>query len=365
MEAPRITDTQDAYSQLIDFGNSLKGGRTHSEIILALPADTKKKHYESLRYAIDHGVTGLRMFQAMLLRGTDMATRATREQYGLVSKYRTIPGSVGIYRILGGDHPVAEIEEIIVANNTLPFEDYLDCRVMNLLVETSYNNAIFVEYFNLCKQFSVSPFECLLYLKNHEELYTEQIRKIIAEFIVQTSADLYDSYDEAKKHILTPETIERYIGGELGINELLVHKAMLFMAFSDVCDALDTSLREVFKTRGLMTEAVSLYLDDLKQYILLKKHGCIAENSSEQQTTLHYDFEAIEQEDFKVDPNLLERLGTPIEYRFFHTEDQQHHLENQLYLYSQSPIGLGRLLQRSNLKNLYRTVERMRTPQLV
>lgn len=354
----RSNISQDAYSQLIDFGNGLKGGRTHSEIILALPADTKTKHYESLRYAIDHGVTGLRMFQAMLLRGTDMATRATREQYGLVSKYRTIPGSVGIYRIFNEDHPVAEIEEIIVANDTMPFEDYLDCRVMNLLVETAYNNAIFNEYFNLCKQFGVSPFDCLLYMKEHEELYTDQMKKIIAEFVVQTSADLYDSYDEAKKHLLTSTIIERYIGGELGINELLVHKAMLFVAFADTCEVLATSLREVFKARGLLTEALSLYLDDLKQYVLLKKHGCITDDSSEHQSSLHYDFEALEQAEFKLDPNTLERLPMPITYRFYHTEDQQKHLQNQLYLYSESPIGLGRLLQRSNLKMLYRTIER-------
>ena len=67
----------------------------------------------------------------------------------------------------------------------------------------------------------------------------------------------------------------------------------------------------------------------------------------------------VEQAEFKLDPNTLERLPMAITYRFYHTEDQQQHLQNQLYLYSQSPIGLGRLLQRSNLKMLYRTIERV------
>ncbi|MDX2225669.1 MAG: radical SAM protein [Verrucomicrobiae bacterium] len=355
----RSNISQDAYSQLIDFGNSLKGGRTHSEIILALPADTREKHYESLRYAIDHGVSGLRMFQAMLLRGTDMATLATREKYGLVSKFRTIPGSVGIYRIFNEDHPVAEIEEIIVANNTMSFEDYLDCRIMNLFVETFYNNAIFLEYFNLCKTFGISPFDCLVYMKNHTELYTEQMKKIIAEFLVQTSADLYDSYEETQNHILTPEMIGRYIGGELGINELLVHKALLFIAFADICGVLSVSVREVIREKGLLTLATEQYLDDLKTYVLCKKNGCVTEGDTEHRAWLNYDFEAVEGRDFKVDPNGLTRLNTPVEYRFYHSEDQQHHLKNQLYVYSQSPIGLGRLLQRSNLKLLYRTVERV------
>ena len=179
-----------AYKELIDFGNKLKTGKTHTEIILGLPGDSKQKHFECLRFGIDNDVNNVRMYQAMLLVGTDMATRATRETYGFITKFRTIPGCIGIYDFFGKQHPVAEIEEIIIGSKALPVEDYLECRVMNLIVETFHNNAIFDEVFALIKTMGISRFDSLLYIKDHPELYTSKIVEIIEEFKRQTMVAL-------------------------------------------------------------------------------------------------------------------------------------------------------------------------------
>ena len=71
-----------------------------------------------------------------------MASTKDRKKFGFKTKFRIIPGALGNYNILNQTHPVAEIEEIIVGNNTLTNEDYVDCRIMNLLVTTFYNTSI-------------------------------------------------------------------------------------------------------------------------------------------------------------------------------------------------------------------------------
>ena len=81
-----------------------------------MPGDTKQKHYESLRFGLDSNVNSLRMYQAMLLRGTEMASKTSRKEFGFVTKFRTIPGCVGKYDIYDKQHSVAEIEEIIVGS---------------------------------------------------------------------------------------------------------------------------------------------------------------------------------------------------------------------------------------------------------
>ena len=35
----------DAYKEMITFGNSKEGNKTHCEVILGLPGDTKEKHF--------------------------------------------------------------------------------------------------------------------------------------------------------------------------------------------------------------------------------------------------------------------------------------------------------------------------------
>ena len=131
----------EAYQEVINHANSIEGQLSHSEIILGMPEDSKERHFESLRFGIDNKVNHLRMYQSMMLMGTEMASKATRKKYGLKTMFRTIPGCLGIYNIFGKEHSIAEIEEIIVGSNTLSKKDYLQAnRVLfrNVLFDFQY-----------------------------------------------------------------------------------------------------------------------------------------------------------------------------------------------------------------------------------
>lgn len=344
-----------AYQQLIDYGNSLQNSKTHSEIILGLPGDTKEKHFESLRFGVENKVNSMRMFQAMLLAGTEMASRADRKKYELQTRFRTIPGCVGIYTLFDGKHPVSEIEEIIVGSKDMPFEDYIDCRIMNLFVETFYNNSMFEEVFSMMRALGASVFDCLLYVKNHPELQSPKITGIVAEFVHQTSCDLYTSLEEAHSHLLTPEIIEKYIGGELGINELLVHKALLFCEFDDISDLLFHAVRKTLESRQMLTPKVEDYLKELQAFTILRKKNAISDTQSVASAPFRFDFLAIRDANYCVNPNKLTMSETPTELIFFHDEKQKKHIANQMKVYMNTPIGLGRMIQRSNLKLIYRS----------
>ena len=343
-----------AYQELIDYGNSLKNGKTHTEIILSLPSDTKDKHFQSLKFAIDNNVNHVRMFQAMMLIGTEMASRATREAYGLVTKYRTIPGCLGFYSFLGEDYPVAEMEEIIIGSNSLSAEEYAECRVMNLIVETFHNNSIFEEIFALTRALGISEFECLLYLNDHTELYSPKIREIVDQFLEETTKDLFDNEEQAKNYVLIPEVMEHYIRGELGTNELLLHRAQLFTEFNDTCRLLIDAVKGTLQGRKLLTKAVESYLDELERFTVLRKKDPFTNTDAVSIESFTYDFEAIERSDYEVNPNELPVSGTQVELSFFHDEEQRRSIANQVKIYTGSPVGLGRLIQRSNLKQVFR-----------
>lgn len=352
-----------AYRELISYGNSLENSKTHSEIILGLPGDTKERHFESLRFGIENNVNSIRMFQAMLLVGTDMAEPATRREYGLLTRFRTIPGCVGIYDLFGGRHAIAEIEEIIVGSNSLPFEDYLECRVMNLIIETFHNNALFEEVFGVVHAVGGSAFDVFLRMKEQAGLYSPAIAEIIGEFKKQTMVNLFESYDQAKAFVLTPEVVEKYVGGELGINELLVHRALLYCAFGDICHMLFEAARMTLRQGGLLTAKVSRYLDELQEFIILRKKDIFVDTRSVRTGAFHYDFEAVRSAGYRVDPNQLPEYDMPRQLFFYHDSEQRRHIANQVRVYARSTIGLGRLIQRSNLKLMYRSFSAERPEQ--
>ena len=99
----------DAYKQVIVYLNNLEEAKSETEIILALPNDTKAKHFDSIRFAIENQVKSLRIFQAIMLVGTEMASPDYRSKYGLQTSFRILPGTVGLYDICGEQHAAPEV----------------------------------------------------------------------------------------------------------------------------------------------------------------------------------------------------------------------------------------------------------------
>ena len=347
-----------AYQDLIDFGNKQKTNRTYTEIILGLPSDTKERHFKSLRLGVEKSVNNLRMHQAMLLTGTEMASKRDREKYGLVTKFRTLPGNVGNYNILNEEHPVAEIEEIVVGSNTLSMNDYVECRIMNLIIKTFYNNNIFNEIHSMQRAMGISPFDCLVYIKDHEEMYTEKVKKIIESFVTETTEDLFDTREKANEYVLSPNVINKYINGELGTNELFFHSSLLFNEFKDISDLIFESVKRVIKQKGLLTPLIENYLTDLKRFTLMRKNIPLNNTESVLLGEFEYDFESIHKSEYFLNPNSISKLKTSIQLKFFHTNKQQEHITNQQKLYSNHALGLGRMLQQTNLNLVFRSFER-------
>ena len=351
----RSNISSDAYKKVIDAGNANNSSKTYSEVILGLPGDTKEKHFETIRFGVDSNVNRMAMYQAMLLAGTEMASNADRKKFGLITKFRTIPGCIGIYNILGEKQPVAEIEEIILGSNTLSTNDYLECRVMNLIVETFYNNAMFEEIYPMLRALEVSPMDCLIYIKDHQELYSKKIKEILASFIAETTEDLFNTRDEANKFVLNEEVINKYIGGELGTNELLYHRVLMFNEFDDICNLMFKAVEGTLKQKKLLTSAIENYLLDLKRFIFMRKKDFLTKTESVTKATFEHDFEAIKKAEYYVDPNSTAvALENPTEFDFFHNHKQKELISNQVKLYSAHAIGMGKMLQRTNMKLMFR-----------
>lgn len=346
--------SSEAYRELIDFGNTLKKNKTYSEVILGLPGDTREKHYNSIRFGIDNNVNTVKMYQAMLLAGTKMASNEERDKFKLETKFRTIPGAIGIYEILGKKYSVAEIEEIIIGHKSLSKEDYLECRIMNLMIETFYNNAMFEEVFAMLKAMEISPMDCIEIILENKKEFPENIKQIIESFIFATTKDLYDTKQKAKNFVLTPEILSKYIGGDMGTNELLVHRVALFNEFDDIFEIIFNGAITALKNKNKYNDNVKDYINELKNFIFLRKKGALDDLKTEKNAEFYHDFTAIHDQHYFVDPNSLRKRVQPVKIKFYHDFDQRKFIQNQLKLYSAHAIGIGKMLQRTNLKLMFR-----------
>ena len=344
----------EAYRWFLDYSNSIsKDASTFTDTILALPGDTKQKHFETLRFGIENGARSIKMFQAILLSGTEMATSEMRQEFRYLSKFRVIPGGVGTYQFGDTSFSVAEIEEIIVGSKDMPFEDYVSCRVLDLIVETFYNNALFEEVFCALKKMNLSAFDCLRYIHEHPELYPLKIQRIIARFIDDTSKDLYDSYQEAVQCTSTPDIVDKFIAGQLGINELLVHKAELYQEMEEIASVFFQAVRGYLSQKKMLAQDVEDYFKQLIDFtVCCKKAFYKYEEAIEYD--FNYDFKSIGVLHFEVDPAQLVRREEPYHFIFYYDDAQKKYIKNTYDLFSKTPTGLGKLFQKSNMKKMYR-----------
>jgi hypothetical protein len=339
---------------LAEFGKK-HGNPTYTEIILGLPGDSKEKHFESLRVGVDMGLNSIRMYQLMLLAGTEMANPESRKTFEMVIKWRILPGCAGKYQILGQEYRIAEYEEIVVANKTLSFSDYLECRLMNLLIETFINNALFEEIFGMIQALGLSRFDCLLYILDHPETYPTSIKSHFDCFINDTTCDLFETEEEVLEYVEQEGSIERYVSGSSGRNELLYHKALCYLSFEDLNGMLCTATLKFLEENGKLTEKIKDYIENVEKFSLLCKKSF--ENTDlEYVESFDYDFKSIAKNNFEIDPNQIEPCG-PFTFHITHNQTQISLIQNALNVYGMSTAGLARLIQRSNLKRMFRDYE--------
>ena len=344
----------DKILNLAKFGKE-QGNPTYTEIILGLPEDSKEKHFKSLRVGVDMGLNSIRMYQLMLLAGTEMASPESRQLFEMIVKWRILPGCAGIYKILGRDYCIAEYEEIVVGNKTLSFQDYLECRLMNLLIETFINNALFEEVFGMIHALGLERFDFLVYILEHPETYPETIRSYFESYIADTKGDLFESEEEARAFSQVDENIEKYISGTSGRNELLYHKALCYLSLEDLNQMLYSVTKKFLMEKGKMTDEIANYLENLERFSLLRKRS-FKDTHLEYVETFEYDFKNIAERNFEIDPSQIQRCA-PLAFRIKHNPDQISLIQNALNIYGESTSGLARLIQRNNLKLMFRDYE--------
>jgi len=244
------------------------GTNSFSEVILALPGDTKEKHLSTLKTLVQSAFNQIAMYQLMLLPGTELGQKETKEKYKMNTKFRVVPRCYGTYDILGKKVSVAEIDEIVISNSTLSFEDYLECRKMNLIVQIYYNDGLFEELFFLLRKLGISVWDWLnkIYLNSNKAEFHE-IKNFLNDFASDSENELWSDYNELKEFTTSENNIKKFIKGELGSNLILKYKSKSITSnlenISDI--AIFTTKQILVEKLGNQSE-LSNFVEDLVNY---------------------------------------------------------------------------------------------------
>jgi len=328
------------------------GANSYSEIILGLPGDSRKAHLESLRAVVDAGFKLINTWQLMLLPGSELNARESREQYGMVTRFRVLPRCYGHFTVRGQSVSAAEIEEICVATNTLPFEDYLWCRKLHLIIGIFFNDGILSSLAKLLKLLGMSVFSWLEVAASYP--VEGALKDLFESFERQTRDELWDSLESLAAFTDRTENIERYIKGECGHNVLYFHKAVaLTDHVPELMEFAGRTVRTVLEQAGQLNDRTEAFVVDALTYSSCRVTNIFFDRHAPVRATLRHDLPAFER---SAEPGSLERfrLPEPVEYAFVQELSQEDSVATYLRIYGANVMGVSRILMRVYPSKLFR-----------
>lgn len=343
---------------LVDIALAARGAQTgtYSEVILGLPGDSKDAHLSSMKKLVRTGFDSVRPYQLCFLPGTEIAMRETREKFGLVGRFRVLPRCFGAYEWLDGETVrVNEIDEICVAQDSLSFEEYLDCRTFDLFVHLFHNDGPFAGLERILDESGCDVGEwitaCLAAPR------PPAMAELVEDFRRDTRDQLHDTAQELISFVEDPENMARHIAGELGNNVLHTYRGRAFgECFADMVGIAESSTLDMLEADGRLTDRAREFVRTAVAYHVARVDGVLADPpEAERVVTLDYDVHGYVAASGSQGADAF-RLSPPHNFVLRLTAEQLNSLNLDAEIEKSEASGRGRLLARTLPGSLWREV---------
>ena len=232
----------------------------YADTILGLPEESKESYYDGFRELIDAGIQTVNTTTAYMMMGSELETDATRKEFNIKTHWRMTPGT---WVMVAGE-PVMEMEEIITSTSKMPFEDWLECRSLQLWLRI-FSFEWHFEVLHKCLKFhKINFLDVILKMREILEEAPTTIQETILQFEEEVKEELFDSREDIVEFYSIPENKEKLLSGEMG--HALARKyggPAKIEYFSDFANFAYKAAIKVFEDKN-KTESKETLLKELK-----------------------------------------------------------------------------------------------------
>ena len=341
--------------QLADEANKI-GAESHSEVILGLPGDSFERHINSIGELIDADFTNIRMYQLILLMGTELYSQSREKQFGFGTHFRIVPFDYGDYAFDNDTRIVStEIEEVVTSLADLSFEEYLQCRKFALMVDTFYNQGVFQVILELLKHLGISRYDWIKTIWKSETQTC--ISEIINKFIQETKDELWDSYEDLKRFTSKPDIIKKYLSGELGAKLIFKYKSILTNKYlRELAEITRHTVLQLIAEAGKSGTQIEPLINDILSYEVLRKIDLFKGDYEPKYCTLGHDVEGFLKSKGKTPVSTL-AFTKPRKCRFFLKRNQIDIIERALNNYGRDLAAMTKIVSFVHIESVYRHFE--------
>jgi radical SAM superfamily enzyme YgiQ (UPF0313 family) len=349
----RETIKLDAYKAL-EVHMRGRGLKSISDLILGLPGESLETHLHGLTTLLDSNIDQMHNFQAMMLKGSEMEKLESREVFKFDTRFRVLPRNFGVFE----DNKVFDVEEIIVATDTLPFDDYITCRKYHLISSVFWNDGWFAHVVAFCRAFGITNAEWWKAMLPALEEGDAEVRGFLDQFVGETKGELFPTRESCIEFYSRPENFQKLGRGDIGDNLMYRYRAIAsFFVWDAVCNAAMTASRALLEAKGAPAQIPDFdrFWADFHSFVRLSHATGLTEEAilAPTEAVLHYDFPAWIAAGEWTTPQAF-RLEEPQLFAFALTEEGAREMKMSLATWTTHIRGLSKLVTRIRVESQVR-----------
>jgi hypothetical protein len=300
---------------------------TESEVILGLPGETYQTHLDTIKKLIHAKLDSIQVYTCMLLDGSEMATPHERSKWGFKTKFRVLPSDFS--KISNGKN-VLEIEEVIVGNNTLTFDEYVELRVFAFVLWTSTFGIIYAPILKFLRHNNIDAFDLFFQMMKQVHTLPLNIKNTFDSFKEKTISELWDSKEEIISNYQDESEFQKLLNGEDAMNVIQYHNFLLRKSHMDELTEYLFKIAYSLLDENNINEELKKQFYEIKNYCLGLGHNVISKNRD--LTNLKFIFSYDIQAWLDSSDKLLEifKLVNPITLEFRFYDEQSTILQDEL-----------------------------------
>lgn len=326
--------------------------RTTSEVILGLPGESYLSHIETIKKLVKAEMDHILIYTCMMLNGSEMNTPSEREKWGLKTKFRILPRD--FVRLSNGKN-VIEVEEVIVSNNTLSFDEYVKLRLLAFVIYITNIGVVYDALLKFLREKNIDVFELFYRSLTEIDKSADKIQKILKQFEDATTNELWDSPEQIISYYQNDSEFQKLLDGDAGINVLQYFHASI------TADCMEEWTEYIIRISGdLLAENYELTFEIQKEFETISNycrgisHKILSKDRMQSNPifNLHYDVESW----LKSKNSLLTNYEFDNSKKFIFKLDKNQFkvVEDKLNIFGNNPIGRSQVIKRTPIEMLWR-----------
>jgi len=326
--------------------------RTTAEVILGLPGESYQSHIETLRKLVNNRMEDIVVHTCMLLDGSELNTPSEREKWKFVTKFRILPGD---FVKLKNGKKILETEEVIIASNSLSFDEYVELRKLSFALNVTNRGVVYDSLLKFLRQQNIDVLELSYRIVKQLKNAPKNIQNVFTRYEKSTVDELWDSTEEILEFYQDDREYQKLVDGESGFNVIKYYHSLVTVEYMDDWNKYVLRIaRDILNESEKLTDTTEKQFQDIANYCTGISHNPLKKERMHTNPEFLFDHDV--QKWLQFDDKLLNefKFSNPKKIIFKLTNEQFKLVEDNLNMYRNTIIGITKALKVIPIQSLWR-----------